>query len=149
MIALSFLLLLTSIGNGAANCSDQVTVVTGVLLPQKPIATLIGRRRVLIVSGPSASGAGFKAQIQAITEWRKEAVERDVSAVAVIGDHTVGGASDSAGALRRAYRLPKDKFTVVLIGKDGREALRSLTPLSSNQLQAAIDAMPMRRAGLR
>ena len=40
-------------------------------------------------------------------------------------------------------------FSVVLIGKDGGEKLRRTTPLSSEELFAIVDAMPMRRAEMR
>ena len=68
--------------------------------------------------------------------------------VEVLGN-TVRGASDSAAALRRSYKLPADRFTVILIGKDGGEKRRSDTPMSAATLTATIDAMPMRRAGER
>jgi Domain of unknown function (DUF4174) len=37
-------------------------------------------------------------------------------------------------------------FTVILIGKDGGEKYRSARPITSTQLFALIDAMPMRRS---
>jgi hypothetical protein len=37
-------------------------------------------------------------------------------------------------------------FLVVLIGKDGKEKLRSGVPMPPQELFAIVDAMPMRRA---
>ncbi|WP_302480229.1 DUF4174 domain-containing protein [Sphingomonas bacterium] len=45
--------------------------------------------------------------------------------------------------------MPPGDFQVVLVGKDGHEALRRRGPLPIAALQKTIDAMPMRRAGRR
>ena len=56
---------------------------------------------------------------------------------------------DTADALRQRFALPPDRFTVLLIGKDGHVAVRSGEPLQGADLTRIIDAMPMRRAGQR
>ena len=73
---------------------------------------------------------------------------RDVVIVTVMADR-VAGVRDSAAALRQLWSLPRDRFAVLLIGKDGHVALRQTDPITPATLIAAIDAMPMRRAGLR
>jgi hypothetical protein len=47
------------------------------------------------------------------------------------------------------YHLAAATFSVALIGKDGHVALRSQSALTGAQLEAIIDAMPMRRSGER
>jgi len=66
-----------------------------------------------------------------------------------ISGEAVRGAADRAGDLRRRYGLRAGRFAVLLIGKDGHVALRREGVISAAQLQGAIDAMPMRRAGLK
>ena len=61
----------------------------------------------------------------------------------------ISGADDQAAALRRRLHLPASRFGVVLVGKDGNVALRSSAVVRAGDLAAAIDAMPMRRAGQR
>lgn len=55
-----------------------------------------------------------------------------------------------AGLVERDFvvetRRNASGFSVVLIGKDGGEKLRRNTLLSSKELFAIVDAMPMRRA---
>lgn len=46
-------------------------------------------------------------------------------------------------------RLSAKAFSVVLIGKDGKEKLRRATPLSSKELFAVVDAVPMRQPEIR
>ncbi len=48
-------------------------------------------------------------------------------------------------ALRQRFRISPGQFTIVLVGKDGEEKLRSNTPLGTEKLCQTIDAMPMRK----
>lgn len=80
--------------------------------------------------------------------WRAQADDRDVSVVTVVGD-AVKGASDGAADLRRTLGLPQNTFEVTLIGKDGHVAFTSGEPAAPKDLTRTIDAMPMRRQGLR
>ena len=108
---------------------------------------LEGHRRVLILATPEATDPQFLRQQRALAEWTG-GDERDVTVVRVEGE-VVLGSSETAKALRDRYRLAARQFSAVLIGKDGHVALRSATALSGAQLEAAIDAMPMRKSGLR
>jgi hypothetical protein len=112
------------------------------------VAEMRHARRVLIVAAPSATDPQRVAQERALHSAGEALADRDVTVVAVTGDH-VAGATDGAGVLRQRWHLPPEAFTVFLIGKDGHEALRRTTPIDSATLTAAIDAMPMRRAGQR
>ena len=112
------------------------------------IAAMKGHRRVLILTAPSQTDPALQDERQTLVPWRAQAALRDVSIVEVVGDH-VGGTTDDAATLRRTWYLPTDRFTAILIGKDGHEAFRSETPVSAADLTRTIDAMPMRRAGLR
>ena len=104
-------------------------------------------RRVLIVSTPRADDAQFLAQDWELSQWTGGA-ERDVSVVRIERD-AVSGSSETAKALRDRYHLAAATFSVALIGKDGHVALRSQSALTGAQLEAIIDAMPMRRSGER
>ena len=48
-------------------------------------------------------------------------------------------------AARRRFHVGEGDFTVILIGKDGGEKLRSKTPVTMERLIKVIDAMPMRQ----
>ena len=105
-------------------------------------------RRVLIVAAASPTDPRLADQRLALDGWRDGAAARDLSVVEIVGER-VNGSRDTAAALRRRWRLPAGVFGIVLVGKDGHEALRRSAPLAADALQATIDAMPMRRAGLR
>ena len=106
------------------------------------------RHRTLIVAAPGPDDPALAAQRRYLKAWNKGAHDRDVVAVEIIGTATTGAGARNA-ALRREHKLASDRFAVLLIGKDGNEALRSAKPLDGATLQRTIDAMPMRRAGLR
>ena len=53
-------------------------------------------------------------------------------------------------SLYKTYHIiSNEPFTVILIGKDGGEKFRSSSILSTSNLFAMIDAMPMRQAEIR
>ena len=112
------------------------------------VAALRHARRVLIVAAPSQSDPALLDQQQMLATWRAQAAQRDVTIVEIMGNH-VGGVTDDAPFLRQHWRLPADRFTAILIGKDGHEAFRSTEPVAATVLTRTIDAMPMRRAGQR
>ena len=84
-------------------------------------------RRVLVVSAPSLTDNSFRAQAALLLPAWSGLIERDF----VI-----------------QTRLDAKTFSVVLIGKDGGEKLRRTTPLTTEELFALVDAMPMRRADM-
>jgi hypothetical protein len=109
------------------------------------VAEMQWDRRVLLVSAPSNADSALLAQPAVFVGMGQAAVERDLRLVSIAGE-TVDGAGDTAASLRQRYRLPDDRFAVVLLGKDGGVKLRGAAPLSAEQLIGVIDAMPMRRA---
>jgi hypothetical protein len=112
------------------------------------VAEMRWQKRVLLLAAPGTGDPGIEGQRRALTGWDREARERDLAIVTVVGDR-VEGATDTAAALRRRFRLPADRFVAILIGKDGGEKMRSTKPIAAEMLADTIDAMPMRRAGQR
>jgi hypothetical protein len=75
--------------------------------------------------------------------------QRDLLLVGLTGSNnavpsTLLSAAEDAAA-RKRFSVRPDQFTVILIGKDGGEKLRSHQPLSWEKLRSTIDAMPMRQ----
>jgi hypothetical protein len=50
---------------------------------------------------------------------------------------------------RRRFRIGQDDFTVILLGKDGGEKLRSDAPVTMETLTKLIDSMPARQKEVR
>ena len=47
------------------------------------------------------------------------------------------------------YKVKKEAFVLILIGKDGGEKMRKEQPIQAATLFSTIDAMPMRQAEMR
>jgi hypothetical protein len=81
--------------------------------------------RILVISSPSRADTSFQQQAaELVAEWTG-LIERDFVVRTQFGSA---------------------EFSVVLIGKDGGEKLRRKAPLTTRELFAIVDAMPMRRA---
>ena len=83
-----------------------------------------------------------------------ELAERDllVGRLPAAGEARLGEnvlAPESATRLRREYRIGGGDFTVVLVGKDGGEKLRTAQVPELDSVFALIDGMPMRMAEMR
>ncbi len=111
----------------------------------RSLAAMRGDHRVVLVFAPSMSDASLQTQRDIMTRFAAGALDRDLRLVQVAGNAVVGS-HDDAARLRRRYNVAPDHFRVLLIGKDGNVALRQDAPLTAASLEAAIDAMPMRRA---
>ena len=112
------------------------------------VAEMRWERRVLLVTASTADDPKAVVQRRIVGKIAGSGDDRDLVLVEVLGDR-VRGANDKAASLRKGYKLPADRFTVILIGKDGGEKRRSTNPMSAATLTATIDAMPMRRSGER
>lgn len=112
------------------------------------------KRRLLLVFAPSAGAAEYVRQEGLLAGHRAQLADRDVTEGGFFlrGRGHLGAASISAtaaAALRMQLGVAGDRFTVLLIGKDGGIKLTLARPVGAAELIAVIDAMPMRRAGLR
>ncbi|MEH3103605.1 MAG: DUF4174 domain-containing protein [Sphingomonas phyllosphaerae] len=125
-----------------------LTTLTLAAVASTSISALQWERRVLIVSAPSEQDASLRQQRLIMARWRAAAKDRDLHLVEIIGN-TVVGVSDTSATLRTRYDVPRDRFAVVLIGKDGGTKLRQTRPIAAATLEETIDAMPMRRREVR
>lgn len=114
--------------------ADATTAVSAMQWQQRPLLIFSATGDARLIAQREAVAHGY--------------AERDIHIVTIVGD-AVAGAADSAAALRRRYHIEPGAFTVILIGKDGGEKLRSAAPLPADRLFATIDAMPMRRDEMR
>jgi len=102
------------------------------------------RKRLLVISAASLDDSLLGQQ----RRWIQESVagfrERDMALIELFE-------ADSPGrsALRSKLTLEKGVFTVLLVGKDGGEKLRSQEPVPMAEVFALIDSMPMRKREMR
>ena len=114
-----------------------------VVAPAPPLAAFRWRRRVVLAFASSAEDPRLLDQRRVLLGLTEGVNERDLAFVAV-ADRT-SGAADAAADLRRRFHVEPRAFAVILVGKDGHEALRRDRPIAAAELSAVIDAMPMRR----
>lgn len=100
--------------------------------------------RLIVVFAPSRDDPRLIRQQALLRQSGASLGERDVHIIEVVGD-TVAGAYDYAAALRQRYAVPRSRFGVVLVGRDGGVKLRSAEAIVPRQIERTIDAMPMRR----
>ncbi len=121
---------------------------------QQPLAALKDRHRVLIVFAPDSADERFRVQLSQLDD--KAMAERDLVLIPVLSQwHQKDAALRTShepftrpaeqSALRRTFHVETADFAVILVGKDGGSKLRSRAPLTMNQLNQQIDAMPMRQ----
>lgn len=100
--------------------------------------------RLIVVFAPSRDDPRLIRQQALLRQSGASLGERDVHVIEVVGD-TVAGAYDYAAALRQRYAVPRSRFGVVLVGRDGGVKLRSAEAIVPRQIERTIDAMPMRQ----
>lgn len=115
-----------------------------------PIDTHKWKNRVLIFSAASPTNIGYKRQEQLMSKGKKGMKERDLVIYKLYDDHWVDYKGNlltkkQASTIRRAYEIPEGQFMVVLIGKDGGVKMRKNDIVSTREIFALIDTMPMRK----
>jgi hypothetical protein len=111
------------------------------------------RQRLLLLFSASSAVPDYRHQMRLLVKEESALGERHLLLVHLfaeepsrLGDEELppGTAED----LRAQFRVQPTLFTVVLVGLDGTEKLRSAEPLQPNDMFSAIDAMPMRQREL-
>lgn len=93
------------------------------------------KRQLLLFTQNKDTGLAEK-QLAIWKETQTEMQERDLTITVITGNELV----------YKKYKVDSQtEFTVILLGKDGGEKLRTQNLLTANKLFALIDAMPMRR----
>lgn len=98
-------------------------------------------RRLLLFAGDSTD-ADLKTQREWLQADSLGVEERDIWIAVFTDPKTFRRMYEHHGAARHA-------FTLVLMGKDGTEKLRSDKPVTTRELFELIDSMPMRQAEMR
>lgn len=128
--------------------------------PEHP-ATLSAMRdcyRVLLISATEAPDSKLTEQVRLLGSDAAGLRERDLlivplhaaaAAIAAVEPLPVARLSaPEADKAQEHFRI-HEGFTIVLVGKDGGEKLRSHEPLTLDRLFGKIDSMPMRKNEMR
>jgi hypothetical protein len=106
--------------------------------------------RLLLAFAPSNDDELLKRQRQLLAGRNSGIKERHMRIIDVssAGPVKVDGHVDQdleTSQLRKGYNVPSDRFSVILIGKDGGEKGRWIEPVRPDKIFDMIDAMPMRQ----
>ncbi|SEC29385.1 DUF4174 domain-containing protein [Terriglobus roseus] len=115
-------------------------------------------RPVLIFAG--AGDVRATEQYAALLKHADASHDRQVHVILVTASpiaHVEGGEDPATSvatpaeqeALRKRFHVKPDAFSVILVGKDGGEKMRSDKPIPWETLASTIDAMPMRQTEIR
>ncbi len=111
------------------------------------------RYRPVLVFAPSEQNSAYRQQLQ---QWQAQIQgirDRDMRLIEIFsaGESRASGQPvtvATANRLRHQFGVAPERFTVILVGKDGTEKQRELHPVSLTTLFRTIDAMPMRQREL-
>lgn len=111
------------------------------------------KNRLLLLFAPSSESATFKKQYDHLTNKQEEVTERDllIFQLFLLGGQYDNGilTKEESQKLYKRYEVPRDAFTLLLIGKDGGLKLRRSEFTEVNDIFNLIDSMPMRQAEMR
>jgi Domain of unknown function (DUF4174) len=106
------------------------------------LAAQTGSFRQIYLFAPTANNDSLVQQQRILATDTEGVKERDLRVTVVLSE-------PRNSKLWKRYNVQPDKFTFVLIGKDGGEKFRSTKTLSLERLFTLIDGMPMRKDEMR
>jgi len=101
------------------------------------------KNRVVLLFAPNISDAKLIAQQKIILNNKLGFEERDLVVLSFVLE------DKKSKDLRAKFKVQDDKFTFILIGKDGGVKLSKSEVVLSKDLFGLIDSMPMRKSEMR
>ena len=109
------------------------------------------KNRIILIFAQSISDSLYQTCKEQLRDLKDEIIDRDLIIFYILAE---GGseAGDSllsdqqSSQLRESFEIKPDKFSIVLIGKDGGEKLRQVGRIDFKEIFGRIDAMPMRQS---
>jgi len=93
--------------------------------------------REIILFAYADDDKSLKKQIEILNNDPKGLAERDLKIAVKIW-------SKDKGTTHQKFKIAKNQYAFILIGKDGGEKYRSFSVVAKQKLYSIIDAMPMR-----
>ena len=121
---------------------------------------LVNTTRAVLLFAPQSADPQFQQQLNAFSGRESDLADRNLVVIPILAlwtpidkslhDRNLPFTSESEQQYAREhFKVAPTGFTMILVGKDGGEKLRSRVPLSASRLFGAIDEMPMRREEMR
>tara|TARA_Y100000739_G_C20587980_1_gene456326 strand:- start:915 stop:1367 length:453 start_codon:yes stop_codon:yes gene_type:complete len=100
------------------------------------LGNFFGSKRVIIIFSDNSKDPNFTAQLNLLQNRKNSLKERDVIVL-------IDTSPSSKSTIR--LKLRPQGFVFILIGKDGKIALRKSRPWSVREISRSIDKMPLRK----
>ena len=100
------------------------------------LGNFVGSKRVIIIFSDNSEDPNFAAQLNLLQSRKNNLKERDVVVL-------IDTSPTSKSNIR--LKLRPQGFVFILIGKDGKIALRKSRPWSVREISRSIDKMPLRK----
>ena len=117
------------------------------------LTTLRDSSRPLLIFAPKPDDPQLQIQLRRLRDNAAAVSEHGIVVIAIPYESPSPTPAmftvEAAHSARLRFHVAPTDFTVILIGKDGGEKLRSHKPLTIDQLSNTIDAMPMRQQEMR
>ena len=136
-----------------------VALIPGVVHAGKPLDIVDldqyrWKNRLLFLFSPSVEVLAYRSLSQELNRNLDGVRDRDLLIFRILeqGPSVMGSQEISPQAaenLRRHIGVSREKFTVVLVGKDGGVKLQQSEPVPLAEIFALIDSMPMRQREMR
>ena len=97
-------------------------------------------KRQLLVFAENTNNSSLKTQQKVLNADPEGLKERDIEVKFFYADRDKDKFKE---------KRIKSRFTIILVGKDGGDKLRSTSPLTLQKLYSTIDAMPMRQSEMK
>ncbi|WP_421799811.1 DUF4174 domain-containing protein [Haliscomenobacter sp.] len=124
-------------------------VLCGSTLFAQPLDQYRWKNRILLVFAPDPQDQHLKDQLSLLNASRAGLVDRDLKVIVLDPKSNTSLPTADSKHLYQVYKVEKDTFRVLLIGKDGTEKLRTSQPILPIDLFRIIDAMPMRQSEMK
>jgi hypothetical protein len=121
----------------------------------KTFAAMRNCYRPLLVFSPRASDSRLKRQAELLDGDADDMMDRFVLFTPILPDRKnyqppldtpyVILSDQEMQSIRQRFHIPADSFTVLLLGEDLTEKLRSTRPIDPTRLNSLIDTMPSRK----
>ena len=112
------------------------------------------KNRLLFLFAPSRNHPLFEPLHTSLAVQKTEAADRDLVIFEILESDPSSMNTNyldpqAANSLRKKFDVPRGRFAVILVGKDGGIKLNRREPTQLADVFALIDAMPMRQEEMR
>jgi hypothetical protein len=123
-----------------------IFILNLILLSNDVLDKYLWKNRILLVFTPDFQDDRFQRQLVIFQNSEEKFEEREIIIIELGPDNANGKnlyGKNEVTSLRQKYNIGNSDFSVILIGKDGKEKSRYSEEVQAEQITSLIDSMPM------